>query len=91
MTIAIPDKKALDTIWQGQAKDSQPFEKLVVNTVRDMPRLNPQSHVHFTELYAAINVVRRMPPGPIMALLASRPWCIHVGDMYYRLSETDTD
>jgi hypothetical protein len=91
MTIAIPDKKALDTIWQGQAKDSQPFEKLVVNTVRDMARLNPQSHVHFTELYAAINVVRRMPPGPIMALLASRPWFIHVGDMYYRLSETDTD
>jgi hypothetical protein len=91
MAIAIPDKKALDLIWQDRSKDHQPFEKLVVNTVRDLARLNPQSHVHFTELYAAINIIRRMPPGPIMALLASRPWFIHVGDMHYRLSETDMD
>jgi len=91
MAIAIPDKKALDPIWQTQHKDQQPFEKLVVNTVRDLARLNPQSHVHFIELYSAINVTRRVPPGPIMALLASRPWFIHVGDMHYRLSDTDYD
>jgi hypothetical protein len=91
MAIAIPDKKALDQIWQSQQKDHQPFEKLVVNTVRELARLNPQSHVHFTELYSALNCTRRCPPGPIMALLASRPWFIHVGDMHYRLSDTDYD
>jgi hypothetical protein len=91
MAIAIPDKKALDPLWQNQPRDQQPFERLVVNTVRDLARLNPQSHVHFSELYAALNVVRRVPPGPIMALLASRPWFIHVGDMHYRLSEMEND
>jgi hypothetical protein len=91
MAVAIPDKKALDLIWQNPYKDQQPFEKLVVNTVRDLARLNPQSHVHFTELYSAINVMRRCPPAPILALLGSRPWFIHVGDMHYRLSDTDYD
>ncbi len=91
MAIAIPDKKALDPLWQTQLKDQPPFEKVVVNTVRELARLNPQSHVHITELYSAINVTRRCPPGPILALLASRPWFIHVGDLHYRLSDTDYD
>lgn len=91
MAIAIPDKKALDPNWQKPLRDQPPFEKLVVNSVRDLARLNPQSHVHFTELYSAINVTRRVPPGPIMALLATRPWFIHVGDMHYRLSDTENE
>ncbi len=91
MAIAVPDKKALDPSWLQPMKEQQPFEKLVVNTVRDLARLNPQGHTHFGELYSAINVVRRVPPAPIMALLASRPWFIHVGDMHYRLSDLDVD
>jgi hypothetical protein len=91
MAIAIPDKKALDPLWQAPSKDQPPFERVVVNTVRELARLNPQSHVHITELYSAINVTRRCPPGPILALLASRPWFIHVGDLHYRLSDTDYD
>ncbi|MCZ7552932.1 MAG: hypothetical protein B6D39_05965 [Anaerolineae bacterium UTCFX2] len=91
MAIAIPEKTALDQNWLSPLKDQPPFEKLVVNTVRDLARLNPQSHVHFTELYSAINVIRRCPPGPIMALLNSRPWFIHVGDLHYRLSDTEYD
>jgi len=89
MAIAIPDKKALDPLWQTPTRDQQPFERVVVNTVRELARLNPQSHVHITELYSAINVTRRCPPGPILALLASKPWFIHVGDLHYRLSDTD--
>jgi hypothetical protein len=89
MAIAIPDKKALDPLWETPSRDQQPFERVVVNTVRELARLNPQSHVHITELYSAINVTRRCPPGPILALLASRPWFIHVGDLHYRLSDTD--
>jgi len=41
--------------------------------VRELSKLNPQGHVHAIELYAAINVIRRCPPGPILAILASRP------------------
>lgn len=91
MAIAIPDKKALDPIWNNASRDQQPFERVVVNMVRELARLNPQSHVHITELYSAINVARRCPPGPILALLASKPWFTHVGDLHYRLSDADID
>ncbi|MBN1146916.1 MAG: hypothetical protein JXA78_06660 [Anaerolineales bacterium] len=91
MAIAVPDKDALDQVWQHMQKEQPPFERVVVNMVREMAKLNPQSHVHASELYAAINVVRRCPPAPILTLLASRPWFIHVGDLHYRLSDTEYD
>ncbi len=89
MAIAVPDVEALDQVWQRVHKERVPFEKIVVNTVRELAKLNPQSHVHASELYAAINVVRRCPPGPILALLVSRPWFVHVGDLHFRFDDSE--
>jgi hypothetical protein len=89
MAIAIPDPQALDIAWKQIQKDRVPFERIVVNTVRDLAKLNPQSHVHASELYTAVNIIRRCPPGPILALLASRPWFIHVGDLHYRFDDSE--
>jgi hypothetical protein len=90
MAIAVPDKKALEQVWTGQQRDVGQFEKMVVNVVKELAKLNPQSHVHASELYAAINVIRRTPPGPLLWLLSSRSIFTHVGDQHYRLSDLDT-
>ena len=89
MAVAIPDVEAIDQVWKQSQKERIPFERTVVNTVRELSKLNPQSHVHASELYAAINIVRRCPPGPILALLASRPWFIHVGDLHFRFDDSE--
>ena len=89
MGIAIPDPEALIAVWEESQKKQPPFEEVVVSNVNELAKLNPQSHVHAIELYAAVNVVRRCPPEPILALLASRPWFTHVGDLHFRLSEQD--
>jgi len=89
MAIAIPDPQGLDTAWKQIQKDRIPFERIVVNTLRDLAKLNPQSHVHASELYTAVNIFRRCPPGPILALLASRSWFIHVGDLHYRFDDSE--
>jgi hypothetical protein len=89
MAIAVPDVGNLDNLWHRPSKERQPFERVVVNMVRELAKLNPQSHVHATELYAALNIVRRCPPGPMLALLISRPWFTHVGDLHFRLNETE--
>jgi len=89
MAIAIPDVEALDQAWNQIQKERLPFERIVVNTVRELAKLNPQRHVHAKELYAAMNVIRRCPPGPILALLASRPWFVHVGDLYFRFDDSE--
>lgn len=89
MAIAIPDPDGLEVAWKQIQKERVPFERIVVNTVRDLAKLSPQSHVHASELYAAVNILRRTPPGPILALLASRPWFIHVGDLYFRFDDSE--
>lgn len=89
MAIAIPDQDALDQVWELHTKKNPPFERDVVNIVRELTKLNPQGHVHVAELYAGINLIRRCPPGPIMWLLASRPWFIHVGDLHFRFDDSE--
>jgi hypothetical protein len=91
MTIAIPDKEAVDQLWNHHAREGAVFERLVTNTVRELAKLNPQSHVHASELYAAINILQRCPPGPILSLLASKSAFNHVGDLHFRLSSVDYD
>jgi len=89
MTIAIPDQESLDQVWFQSQKDRIPFERILVNTVRELAKLTPQSHVHASELYAAVNIVRRCPPGPILSILASRPWFVHVGDLHFRFDDSE--
>lgn len=87
MAIAVPDAEALEQVTDQIRKDRVPFERTVVDIFRELAKLNPQSHVHATELYAGVNLVRRCPPGPLLALLASRSWFVHLGDFYYRLTD----
>ena len=89
MAIAVPDVGALNDVWERMQKERPPFERVVVDIIRELTKLNPQGHVHATELYAALNIVRRCPPGPILALLASRPWFEHVGDLHFRFDDSE--
>ena len=89
MAVAVPDVENLDSIWTRQHKERQPFERVIVNMVRELAKLNPQSHVHASELYATINIARRCPPGPMLALLISRPWFTHVGDLHFRFDDAE--
>ena len=89
MAIAIPDVDALDQVWKNMQKNRRPFERIMVDMVRELAKINPQSHVHVSELYAAVNLVYRCPPGPILSILNSRPWFVHVGDMYFRFDDSE--
>ena len=88
MAIAIPDVKAVDAIWEKYAKTKPQLEKLMIVMMRELAKLNPQGHVHAQELYAALNVVKRCPPSPVVEMLFTRPWAIHMGDLYFRLDES---
>jgi hypothetical protein len=85
MAYAIPSFDAVDQLWKQEAR--RPFDQLVLNLAREIAKLNPQGHVHAQELYAAVNIVRRVPPAPLFALLASRPEIKHVGDLHFRIIE----
>jgi len=87
MAFAVPSMDAVEQLWlQGNRR---PFEKLVADMIREMSKLTPQGHVHAQELYSAVNIVRRVPPAALFALLSSRPEFVHVGDLHFRLVETE--
>jgi hypothetical protein len=83
MVIHVPDFKTLDPAWEKK----RPFEDLVVHVLRELSKSNPQGHVHAQELYAGVNLVRRVPPAPLFVTLATTPTFKHVGDLHFRLAE----
>ncbi len=88
MAVAIPDVEALDQVWSNSSRQRAPLDQVVAEMMRELAKLNPQGHVHAQELYAAMNIVRRCPPGQLFSLIATRPGFIHVGDLYFRISES---
>jgi hypothetical protein len=88
MAIAVPSTEVLDELWQKRAKNPHPLKKVMVTTMKELAKLNPQGHVHGIELYAAVNCIQRFAPGAIFAMLASDPDFIAVGDLYFRLGES---
>lgn len=87
MAIAVPSTEVLDELWEKRAKNPHPLKKVMVATMRELAKLNPQGHVHSVELYAAINCIQRFQPGAIFSVLASDPDFTAVGDLYFRLSD----
>jgi hypothetical protein len=84
MTIAIPDVEAVDHLWEAGTRKAS-LEQVTISMMRELAKLNPQGHVHAQELYAAVNLIRRCPPGPILNMLVNRNWANHLGDLYFRL------
>ncbi len=91
MVVAVPDPSAVDEACEQVAKQHLPFEQLVADMMRELVKLNVQGHVHAQELYSALNIIRRCPPGVLLAFLTSSSSYKHVGDLHYRLAETEAE
>jgi hypothetical protein len=91
MVIAVPDVAGVDQASIQIAKQRLPFEQLVADMMRELVKLNVQGHVHAQELYSALNIIHRCPPGPLLAFLMSKSKYKHVGDMHFRMADADTE
>jgi hypothetical protein len=88
MVVGLIDPVALDEAWLRGSQRNLPLDRLVAYVFRELAKLNPQSAVHAQALYSGINVMRRLPPGPIFAELVTRPYYVHVGDLYWRFEDS---
>lgn len=86
LAVAVPSTEILDELWQKRANNPLPLNNVILSVMKELAKLNPQGHVHAVELYAALNCIRRCPPGLVFSMLASQPEYVAVGDLYYRLS-----
>lgn len=88
MVVGLIDPMALDEAWLKGGQDKMPIDRLVSHVFRELAKLNPQSAVHAQALYSGVNVIRRLPPAPIFHELLTRPYYLHVGDLYWRFDES---
>ncbi|MBI9034933.1 MAG: hypothetical protein JEZ03_10725 [Bacteroidales bacterium] len=85
MGFFIPDINEVDAFWENEKNNSKSLFRSIQTTLRELAKLNPQGHVHAQELYAALNITRRCPPGPIYRSLIENHYANHLGDHYFRL------
>ncbi len=91
MAVVVPDVEALDKIWEAGNYQKQPMDVNIKKVMKEQAKLNPQGHVHVQELYSAVNLIRRCPPQLILSILQNRPWSNHLGDLYFRLADSEEE
>jgi hypothetical protein len=91
MAIMIPNVESLDQVWEQNLKQHQPIDQVILKVMKELSKLNMQGHVHAQELYAAVNVIRRCPPGIIFNIIANSPIYNHVGDLHFRIVQQEEE
>jgi hypothetical protein len=89
LILGAEDIDGVDDVWAQTRNRRRGLAELMSDLIPELARLNPQNAVHAKTLYSAVNIIRRCPPGPLFALLASRASFQHVGGPYWRLAESN--
>ncbi len=88
MIVGAEDLAGVDAVATAMQRDRRRgLPELMRDLMIELGKLNPslQNAVHAKTIYSAVNIVRRCPPGPIFAALASRPEFEHTAGPYWRV------
>lgn len=79
------DSEAVDRVRVRARDKGLSLGQLTAEIFPELAKLSPQGTVHATTLYSAVNVVTRIPPGPLLAELTTSDTYVPVGDNYWVL------
>lgn len=77
---------AIDALFRRMESRQQSIVDLLATLFPELAGLNPQNTVHAKTLYSAINMLRRVPPGPLFSELVRHPAFVPVGDHYWQFN-----
>jgi hypothetical protein len=84
MVIGTDVVAAIDALWRRAESHQRSVASLIGEIFPPLASLTPQKTVHAKTLYSAINLLRRIPPGPLFAELVRHPAFQAVGDHYWQ-------
>ncbi len=87
MILGADDLDALDNLFNTVQQQRKPLTSILHNILVALGPLTPQGTVHAKTIYSAVNLVRRCPPGPILATLVANLDFQNVGGHYWKLSD----
>ena len=79
---------AMDALWKRAEANQRSVAALLMEIFPSLAPLTPQETVHAKTLYSAVNMLRRVPPGPIFAELVQNPAFQNVGDHYWQFDRS---
>jgi len=91
LAMVIPDIESVDAAIELSRKSNRKLVNIIKGVLTELAKLNPQGHVHIEELYSAINILVRIPPAPLLAIINSSEYFVHIGDLHYRLRESEQE
>lgn len=87
MIIGIDDLAPVEAFAHTLAQQRRNLSSLLKLVVPALARLSPQGAAHAKTIYSVINVLRRCPPGPLLATLEASPDFTNVAGHYWKLSD----
>jgi hypothetical protein len=79
---------AVDALARRYESNQYSIVALLITIFPRLAKLSPQETVHTKTLYSVINMVRRVPPGPLFAELIKHPAFQPVGDHYWHFDRS---
>ncbi len=79
---------AIDALWRRAESQQRSVASLLAEIFPQLSQLTPQNTVHAKTLYSALNMIRRVPPGPLFAELVRHPAFQPVGDHYWQFDKS---
>jgi hypothetical protein len=78
---------ALDRLWEEAQMRGESLLETMVRIMPELIKLSPQSTVQAKTIYSAVNLLRRVSPGPIFALLSTERCFVAMGGGYWTFDE----
>jgi hypothetical protein len=85
MILGMDDLESVDQF--AQKNQNKPLAAILRQVLPALGRLTPQGTAHAKTIYSLVNVIRRCPPGQILATLEANPDFANVGGHYWQLAE----
>jgi hypothetical protein len=78
---------SLDDQWSKVHARGDSLFHIMVGMMPELIKLSPQGTVHAKAIYSAVNVLKRIPPGPVFALLSTEPCFVAMGGGYWTFDQ----
>jgi len=85
MVVDALDSEDVARLRQGLGPADAPLEELLDGVFLELLKLSPEGKVHAKTVYSALNLLRRVPPGPVFAALLNARRYQPVGEGFWSL------
>jgi hypothetical protein len=88
LTIGEDNPRTVDRLWDAVHNRGDSLLQIMLRVMPELIKLSPQGTVHAKTIYSAVNVLKRVPPGPIFAYLSTEACFVSMGGGYWTFDET---